>query len=191
MSGWHDFLFLRHGQTDWNVEDRFQGQTDIPLNATGVAQAYRAAERLSHEHIDRIISSPLIRALKTAAIVAEHLSLPLIVERELTERHFGPFEGQVVREVKANLGLTPDTPIAGHLPPEAEQWPDTKSRSHRSIDRWMVRYPGDRLLFVSHHGLFAAIAEQLTNERLQGRNAVPYAFRKEDGDWRVESLEPG
>ena len=52
------FLFLRHGQTDWNLQGRFQGHSDIPLNETGLAQARLAAERLSGQGIELIISSP-------------------------------------------------------------------------------------------------------------------------------------
>ena len=54
------FYFLRHGETDWNFEGRYQGQSDIPLNATGIAQAHAAADRLARVPIDRIVSSRLI-----------------------------------------------------------------------------------------------------------------------------------
>jgi probable phosphoglycerate mutase len=60
------FYFLRHGQTDWNREGRYQGTSNVPLNATGIAQARAAAELLARVKVDRIIASPLFRALKTA-----------------------------------------------------------------------------------------------------------------------------
>ena len=70
------FFFLRHGQTDWNREDRYQGITDTPLNDRGVAQAHAAAAALMDSNIDRIITSPMMRSLKTAAIVAEAINRP-------------------------------------------------------------------------------------------------------------------
>src|ERR1043165_8930145 len=78
------FYFLRHGQTDWNVEGRFQGHTDMPLNAAGVLQAHDAAQTLAGCPVDVIVASPLVRALKTAAIVAERLDKPLFVDSEGT-----------------------------------------------------------------------------------------------------------
>ena len=188
MDSWPDFLFLRHGQTDWNVEGRFQGQTDIPLNETGLAQARTAATLLSGQRIDRIIASPLLRALTTAQIVADQLALNVEIDPRLTERTFGPLEGQVVRDVKQNLGIPPTTPMAGHLPPEAEQWTDTLSRTRRAIGHWLENHPQEQLLFVSHHGLSAALSELLIGERLEGRNAVPYAFQRLDNRWTVREL---
>ncbi|MEM6497224.1 MAG: histidine phosphatase family protein [Pseudomonadota bacterium] len=189
MHDWPDFLFLRHGQTDWNVEGKFQGQTDIPLNDTGVAQARNAATILAGHRIDRIISSPLTRALRTATIVAEPRSLAAEVDPQLTERTFGTLEGQVVKVVKQRLGLPPGERIAGHLPPDAEQWPETLSRTRQALASWFDKQPGQQLLFVSHHGLFAALSEMLTGERLEGRNAVPYQFSQIDGAWQVHEIE--
>lgn len=102
------FYLLRHGQTDWNLEGRYQGHSDVPLNATGLAQAEAAAPRLAAVPIDRIVVSPLIRALKTAAVVAEQIGKPLHVERGLIERNFGSFDELVIKEVKQRHGLRPD-----------------------------------------------------------------------------------
>src|ERR1700722_10208985 len=77
------FYFLRHGETDWNVEGRFQGHSDIPLNAQGLAQARSAAQIMADRSVDLIVASPLIRALKTAAIVAEAIGKPLRIDSEL------------------------------------------------------------------------------------------------------------
>jgi broad specificity phosphatase PhoE len=79
------FYFLRHGQTDWNLEGRYQGHSDILLNATGIAQARAAADCLAGVPIDRIVASPLIRALATAAIVGEKMQKPIHIERGLIE----------------------------------------------------------------------------------------------------------
>jgi broad specificity phosphatase PhoE len=88
------FYFMRHGQTDWNLQGRLQGHSDIPLNATGLAQAHAAADALTDESIEVIVSSPLIRALKTAAIVAERIARQIYIDGQLKECSFGAFEGE-------------------------------------------------------------------------------------------------
>ena len=87
------FYFLRHGETEWNAEGRFQGHSDIPLNPQGLAQAHAAARIIAACPVDLIVASPLIRALTTAAIVAEAIGKPVRIDSELKERHFGDFEG--------------------------------------------------------------------------------------------------
>jgi broad specificity phosphatase PhoE len=103
----HNFYFLRHGQTKWNAEGRFQGHTDIALNDVGLSQAHDAATILARCPVELIVASPLIRARQTAEIVARHLGKPLLMDDALKERHFGAFEGLVVNEVKAQFGLQP------------------------------------------------------------------------------------
>jgi len=90
------FYYLRHGQTDWNVEGRFQGQNDIPLNAYGELQAQNAAQLLRDEPITFIVSSPLKRAMRTAQIVNETLRRPLIAQDGLREITFGEWEGTIM-----------------------------------------------------------------------------------------------
>jgi broad specificity phosphatase PhoE len=97
-------LYLaRHGETDWNAVGRWQGHTDVPLNATGEAQARALAEVLRGAGLSMVISSDLARAQETARIVAGRLDVPLAyVDVDLRERSFGPFEG-LTREECARL----------------------------------------------------------------------------------------
>ena len=93
-------MLWRHGQTVWNFEDRFQGQTDIPLNETGVAQAERAARLLAALQPDAIFSSDLSRAAATAAPLARITGLPVTREKDLRERHGGVWEGLSGPEIR-------------------------------------------------------------------------------------------
>ena len=100
------FLCLRHGVTDWNRQGRFQGRTDNPLNDTGIAQAHAAAERLQRVSLGHVISSPLVRALRTAEIIAAASSKIVTIDHGLIELDFGSFEGMPVRETMTQYGAT-------------------------------------------------------------------------------------
>jgi glucosyl-3-phosphoglycerate phosphatase len=103
-------VLWRHGQTIWNAEARFQGQTDIPLDETGQAQAERAARLLAALRPDLIFSSDLQRAASTAATLARLTGLPVTFDKDLRERSGGAWEG-----------LT-DLEIAERYPAERESW---------------------------------------------------------------------
>jgi probable phosphoglycerate mutase len=89
------FVYVRHGQTDWNLENRTQGSADITLNAMGRKQAADSARaiQLSGWAIVRICCSPLVRAKETAHIIASVLGLPVCITHELREACFGEQEG--------------------------------------------------------------------------------------------------
>lgn len=98
------FYIFRHGETDWNVERRCQGHTNIPLNSNGLEQAMDLAARLEHVHLDVIVSSDLERALVTGRTVAEKKSIPLIVDSRLRETYFGEAEGMLFEEAIQTFG---------------------------------------------------------------------------------------
>jgi probable phosphoglycerate mutase len=112
-------VLWRHGQTTWNAENRFQGQTDIPLNEIGEAQAERAARMVAAFGPEKIFSSDLQRAVNTAAPLARLTSLPVTQDKDLRERSGGAWEG-----------LT-DAQIRERYPAEHATWdaPDGESRS--------------------------------------------------------------
>ena len=93
-------MLWRHGQTTWNAERRFQGQSDIPLDATGQAQAERAARLLAGLHPDLIVSSDLSRAASTAAPLARLTGLDVVLDKDLRERHGGCWEGLTDTEIR-------------------------------------------------------------------------------------------
>lgn len=96
-----ELILIRHGETDWNRELRFQGQLDVPLNATGLEQARRVAERLAQESMQLLVSSDLQRALQTAQAVASRVQAPApLLDAALREQHFGIVEGLQVADIK-------------------------------------------------------------------------------------------
>jgi glucosyl-3-phosphoglycerate phosphatase len=93
-------VLWRHGQTVWNAERRFQGQSDIPLDETGQAQAERAARLLAALRPDLIVSSDLSRAAQTAAPLARLTGLDVTLDKDLRERHGGRWEGLTDTEIR-------------------------------------------------------------------------------------------
>ena len=115
-------IFWRHGQTDYNVQGRVQGQVDIPLNEVGVAQAEAAAEELVKLKPDLIICSDLRRAQATAQVLQDTCGegVQLLKDERLRERAFGDFEGLSVKELKTRFAgryeewrSTGESPLAG------------------------------------------------------------------------------
>ena len=92
-------VFLRHGQTDANLNQRIQGAIDVPLNATGRAQAAAAAKEVALLEPSRIFTSDLSRARETAAQVAKLTGVSVVADSRLRERNYGPWEGLTAAEI--------------------------------------------------------------------------------------------
>jgi alpha-ribazole phosphatase len=150
-------LYLtRHGETDWNIKQRFQGHSDIPLNENGRCQAADLARRLAEESIDAIYASNLSRAWETAETIAEHHSCPLIAEPGLREASFGKWEGMTYNEIQAS---DPEAVQAWHedmanfAPPEGET-PDQLAQRVASAYATINQQHGndETVLLVAHGG---------------------------------------
>ena len=87
-----EIYVVRHGQTDWNISDKLQGHTNIPLNSVGIEQALITKQMLSNINFSKIYCSPLDRCRKTAEIINKN-NLPVIIDNRLIERSFGDLEG--------------------------------------------------------------------------------------------------
>ncbi len=185
------FYFLRHGQTDWNREGRYQGVTDVPLNATGVLQAREAAAALAGVQIDMIVASPLIRALKTAAIVSETVGAPMHIDSGLRERNFGSFDGHVVREMKLKFGVPLDMEAPSILPSDADCWGEIFERVPPVIGHWLAANPQATFLFVAHGGVFDALHSFLVGPRIgaESKHASPYVVAPSPTGWTFTSLD--
>jgi len=96
-----ELILIRHGETDWNRELRFQGHIDVPLNDTGHEQARRLGLRLASEQVDHIACSDLLRTQQTATPAAQQLDLPVLTTVALREQHFGVGEGLRAEEIQA------------------------------------------------------------------------------------------
>ncbi|WP_060478293.1 histidine phosphatase family protein [Pseudomonas monteilii] len=144
-------LYVRHGQTDYNSSNLWMGSIDSPLNKEGRIQAENVAAELSGIYIDKIYSSPLIRAYETAQFIAEkQIKTPeIVVLPGLRERCFGELEGTVKDEVtRKNLALYSGVESEGDFVGRIEY-------SMSSIDRKGL------ILIVSHSAVFRCLIENL------------------------------
>lgn len=184
------FLFLRHGQTDWNVAKRWQGQTDIPLNVLGQQQARHAAHMLRSYGLQRLVTSPLARAYRTAEILAEELNIPLEIDARLMERHYGAFEGLNYIEVRRRHNIPDDASHEHILPADAERLETLQQRVLEAVAFWLLSYPKERLGFISHGGCFGAIRAKLCpgTPYHGASNAKPYHFQPTDSRWTYTTL---
>jgi broad specificity phosphatase PhoE len=141
-------VLWRHGQTQWNAEGRFQGQSDIPLDPEGERQAERSARLLAALQPAAIFSSDLIRAMATAAPLARLTSLTVISDKDLRERYGGEWEGLTDTEIRARY---PDA----HLncqPPGGETSAAVADRAAAAMDRIAESLAPEALAVVVSHG---------------------------------------
>jgi broad specificity phosphatase PhoE len=147
------FCLIRHGQTDWNLEGRYQGQGDVPLNETGRAQARALAETLKGQTFAAIYSSDLKRASETAQIVAASLGLPVTFDARLREIDQGEWEGQLVEAVHARFTEIWQQRKADPVSvgaPGGETVGQVAVRMAEALCDIAHRYPAEPVLIASH-----------------------------------------
>jgi broad specificity phosphatase PhoE len=163
---------VRHGQTDWNAQGRWQGQTPDapPLNATGLAQAQAAAEQLAVQDgltFAAIYSSDLLRARQTAEAIAQRLGLPIHLDPRLREVHLGAWEGMLGEDVAlryvAELDERRRDPVHSR-PPQGETVFELAARVGQALDDIAQAHPHANVIVVSH-GLAIAAVLCLANGR--------------------------
>ncbi len=149
-------ILTRHGETDWNAAKRFQGHTDIPLNARGQEQARSLGAALASEKIDLAFASDLQRTQDTAGAVLAHHPVDLILDPRLREMSFGQWEGLTYDEMCAQ-----DDRVAANWgdfmltigPPDGEAIPSFAARIKSFLDEISTKYPDKTVLIVAHGGV--------------------------------------
>lgn len=153
-----EIVLIRHGETDWNLDRRYQGTSDTPLNDLGKRQAQALADEMRGQEWDAIVSSPLQRAWSTALPIAEALGMSddlLIPDPRLMERAYGAAEGYTLAEREE---LFP-----GDVWDGLESREDLSARSVSTIEEYVNRFPNQRLLMVTHGTWITSVLEVLTN----------------------------
>ncbi|MBK7317747.1 alpha-ribazole phosphatase [Candidatus Villigracilis affinis] len=149
-------LFLtRHGQTDWNIAGRYQGQSDTPLNETGLRQAEQIAKRLSSETIHAIYSSDLSRAANTAQSIADFHSLEIKKDSRWRELSFGDWEGLTYQEMSAHSPELFEAWMKDPLTistPNGETLAQLAERVKAAFDEIKEEHADQTVLVVAHSG---------------------------------------
>jgi len=175
---------VRHGQTDWNRENRLQGQIDIPLNDTGRAQAETLQPLVTKLDITNVYYSPLLRAQETMHIACKDLSVPKVALEELKERHFGQWEGTVWDQDKKN--------ILFHLavPENGETYPIFHERVIGGVNTVLEKIEG-QVLFIGHGGSFRVFCRAIETTYDSAHNCGLFYFiapGENDDQWRIIEL---
>jgi broad specificity phosphatase PhoE len=184
-------LLVRHGQSTWNADARWQGQADPPLSALGTQQAVDAARHV--DGVQALWSSDLDRARRTAELIGELLALGVHLEPRLRERHAGEWQGCTRDEIEERW---PGYLSAGRRPPGFEPDDALLDRVLAALDELRRAHPGESVLVVTHGGIVRTIERHLGDEvggllpNLGGRWIVAPGEGGRDGDssgWTLDA----
>jgi 2,3-bisphosphoglycerate-dependent phosphoglycerate mutase len=190
-------LLIRHGETDWNATGRIQGQSDIPLNASGREQARRVAQRLASEPVQALYSSDLARAYETATIIGQPLGLTVVTSLRLRERQYGAWEGLTSAEIQARYPeqfaewRARSTDFA---PPQGETTTQLLSRALTELQTIARRHARELVVVVTHGGLCYVLINHLLGNVDGDRreftfaNASIHALEVTGDRWCVRAL---
>lgn len=188
-------FLVRHGETEWNAQRRIQGQSDSPLTALGQLQAKQVGQRLISYGITHIISSDLGRTQQTAAIIAEYLNCPILLEPRLRELNMGILEGRDIqsldKEEEAWRASLVNGNKAGKIP-EGETMQQLASRMRDALEACRNLPNGSRPLLVSHGMALGGLISTLlglpawAERRLRLRNCSLSRVDYQVSDWLAE-----
>ena len=153
-------VLVRHGETSWNQEGRFQGQNSIELNAVGLRQAQDVAAAMRTACPGAIYSSPLARALQTAEVIGQVQSLPVTQMNGLKELNLGRAEGLnnvQMQDLYPDLMRRWRTDPAGVRMPDGESLYELQARARRAVERIKSGHPRETAIAVSHNFAIGAV----------------------------------
>ncbi|MDO4198033.1 MAG: histidine phosphatase family protein [Erysipelotrichaceae bacterium] len=150
---------MRHGKTSWNINRRYQGNTDIPLCDEGILQAKEAKEKYKDVHFDICYTSPLSRARKTAEIVLEGRDIQIITDERLREMNFGEYEGRYVNKDDKDDPMTilfdsPEKFVPGI---GGERLEDVIKRTGSFLEECVYPYKDRDILLIGHGAMFSGL----------------------------------
>lgn len=183
-------LLIRHGVTDWNTAQRWQGHADIPLNETGRQQAHALAKRLATWPIEVIVSSDLQRCAQTAVTLAAPHNLQPVFDPLWRERHVGDFSGLTTEEVRARFPeLWATSPRGLVNPPNGEAFPDLRQRTLTAYEKVLTAYKGQMVAIVSHGGTLHTLIREVIG--LNGTEYGRFSLRGNTGLSIIEVTDHG
>jgi probable phosphoglycerate mutase len=175
-----ELILIRHGETEWNRELRFQGHVDIGLNATGIEQARRVGARLAGEKADAMYASDLIRAQQTAHPVARALGLAAVTDGALREQCFGEVDGMRVDDIQARHPAAWEGWLRfheDHCMPGGESLKQFHKRVMDAVHRLVAAHRGQTIVVVTHGGVLDMVWRTARSLGLNGprQSEIPNA----------------
>lgn len=172
---------LRHGQTIWNQDGRWQGHAVVPLNDNGRNQAHTAGQYLANVQtdVDVLYSSDLPRASETAEIIASYLNMPVQYDRRLREMDAGQWQGLTVDQIKAwdpegfeHMMSDPHR----NARPDGESYLDQQARAFEAVQDLLAKYPDQHIMVVSHEETIASVLRAAVNMEIPLSCLVPGSY---------------
>lgn len=190
---------IRHGQTEWNLQGRFQGAQDSPLTARGIKQAQATRARVAALGASAVYTSDLLRAQRTAEILTHELSVPLYVDPRLRERSFGLFEGKTTDEMRAQhphefaqmKGSDPAYAVPG-----GESKTEVLARLCPFLAELTERHAGEHVVLVSHGATLSVLFKHVLqlppqthcNWELHNLGVSSMVYRPHAQNWKLRTL---
>ena len=190
-------LLIRHGQTDWNKDGKFQGQSDVALSEEGVRQAEELARNFPVESVDAVYSSDLKRAYRTAELIARKFGCEVQTKQTLRELNFGDWEGLSYAEIvngwpdaMKNFLRHPDVLEVPH----GETFQQLRERAMNTVQEIVAQHEGDTVVLTAHGGILRTILTAVLHMPLQYLwsirqfNTAVNIVRYDDGNWTIELM---
>ena len=162
-------MVVRHGETEWNAQQRFQGHGDSPLTPKGRSDIRALGRRLKNVAFERLISSDLGRTMQTAALIAEQTGHAIVSEPLLRERHYGVMEGLTIPEIESRYAESLRQLISGDpeaVIPEGESHRQHYERNIRFVEQFLDTHAGGTALLVVHGGVLDSLLRFVTGMSL-------------------------
>lgn len=190
-----DLIVVRHGRTAWNEAHRYQGQTDIPLDETGIEQATAVRRALSGECIDAAFASDLSRARTTAEIVIGERPIALELDVNWREMQFGAWEGLTWPQIQARHPNVVATSPREVTPEGGESFDELCTRIALAVSAILARVPnGSRVLVATHAGPLHALMRVVLGESTAAALGVRFSpasvtrLRYDAGAWTLGEI---
>ncbi len=180
-------VVVRHGQTEWNEQGRWQGRLDSPLTELGRKQALEARRIVMQQPIHAVYSSDAGRAMETARIILGELELPIVPHPALRERDYGVYEGLTAAEIEERYPGTRFRDVGGSretwAPPKGETMAQVRERVRSFLLDLVQSHAGETVLLVTHSGVVRAVDSLCRGETFDAiwhrvpQNAAVYVAR--------------
>lgn len=191
-------ILVRHGETTWNVEGRYQGQEDTPLSERGLKQGHLLAEGLRNIPIDLCIASPLQRSFNTCKFCADLHNLPVEPDKRLLEINHGSWEGILAKDIEAQYPTEyhqwHTEPHLVQMPDGGESLEDVRKRTREAFDEYVEKYPDKTILVAAHDAVNKAIICDILGLgmehfwQIKQDNTCINVLEYNEGTWRVVLL---